>query len=131
MSASLGLGGKALENSVLEIFLTAIMLVLCSRWSRNLEAESIPTFNYPPPALRLTYAMRIIEMWCREVGNVPTIFLNDGTVPRLFERVIGLFPERMKESWNGEVAWLESPASLGYRQELKDEFQRLRTSAEF
>jgi hypothetical protein len=130
VSAFVGLGGKALENSVLESFITAIMLVLSSRWSRNLEAESIPALNYPPPALRLRYAMRIIEMWCREVGNVPTNFLIDGTVPRLFERVMGLFPDRMKESWKGEVAWLESPASLGYRQELEDEFQRLRASAE-
>jgi hypothetical protein len=60
----------------------------------------------------------------------PTNFLIDGTVSRLFERVMGLFPDRMKESWNGEVAWLESPASLGYRQELEDEFQRRRASPE-
>jgi hypothetical protein len=130
VSAVVGLGGKALENSVLESFITALMLVLCSRWSRNLEAESIPALNYPPPALRLRYAMSIIEMWCREVGNVPTNFLIDGTVLRLLERVMGLFPDRMKESWKGEVAWLESPASLGYRQELEDEFQRLRAGAE-
>ncbi|MEP6891410.1 MAG: hypothetical protein ABI955_12030 [Nitrospirota bacterium] len=128
VSAFLGLGGKALENSAIESFLTAIMLVLCSRWSRNLEVESIPAVNYPPPALRLRYAMRIMEMWCREVGSVPTTFLIDGTVPRLFGRVISLFPDRMKESWKGEVEWLESPASREYRQELEDEFQRLRAS---
>lgn len=126
-SSMLGMRGKALENSVFECFLVSIMLVFCSRWSRHTNPENLSEIDYPPPVLRLDYAARVLEMWCREVGKLPTVWQTDGTLPRLFADVIKLFPRDMQISWVREVKWLEDPCSLAYRQQVEEAFQKLRT----
>jgi hypothetical protein len=97
-SLMFGMKGKALENSIFECFLASIMLVFCSRWSRNSDPENLAEIDYPPPVLRLDYAARVLEMWCREIGKLPTVWQTDGTLPRLFADVIKLFPNEMKVS---------------------------------
>jgi hypothetical protein len=118
---------KALENSVLSCFLLAVMVQFCARWAGKMQVESDLTAEHPPMPLRIEYTILFTDMWCREVGNMSTTWMTDGTLKEYFSAAARLFLPDMKTAWDQQMAWLKSPRSEQYRAEIRQSIDRLRT----
>ena len=118
---------KSLDNAVLSCFLLAGMIQFCARWAGNIQIESDVSAEHPPLPLRINYMTLFIEMWCREVGGLPTTWMTDGTLRNYFSAAAGLFPPETKTAWDQQIVWLKSPNGENYCEEIRKGVDRLRT----
>ena len=100
-----------------------------SRWAGKIQVEADLRAEHPPIPVRIDYALRCTEMWCREVGKISTSWMTDGTIGNYFAAVAALFPGSLKVSWDQQMAWLKSPASEDYRASIRGAVDRLRTGS--
>ena len=119
---------KALENTILDCFLIAIMIQYCARWAGKMQVDSDFASEHPPTPMRIDNALLITEMWCREIGGRPTAWLTDGTLQQYFSAAARLFPAQAKLSWNEMMRWLKSQESEEYRERIRSSTERIRTS---
>jgi len=77
--------------------------------------------------LRINYMTLFIEMWCCEVGGLPTTWMTDGTLRNYFSAAVGLFQPEMKTAWDQQIAWLKNPNGENYCAEIRNGIDRLRT----
>src|ERR1035438_6679225 len=118
---------NVLENSLIECFLLSTMLQFCARWAGKIKIESDLSTEHPPPPMRIQQAILFMEMWCREVGQMPTPWMTDGTLRRHFDMADSLFAPAMKAGWSQQIAWLKSKDSEDYRDSIRRGIDRLRT----
>jgi hypothetical protein len=118
---------RALENSILSCFLLSIMVQFCARWAGKIQVESDIRAEHPPPPMRIEHSILFIEMWCREVGEISTSWMTDGTLSQYFAAAARLFPQEAKASWGQQMAWLKSPQSERYRSQIRRSVDRIRT----
>jgi hypothetical protein len=121
--------GVALHNSILSCFLLSLLMQYCARWAGKIQVEADLSAEHPPIPVRIDYALRCTEMWCREVGNISTSWMTDGTTGNYFAAVAALFPANLKASWDQQIAWLKTPASADYRARIGRAIDRLRTGS--
>ena len=118
---------KSLDSSILSCFLLAGMIQFCARWAGKIQIESDLSTEHPPLPLRINYMTLFVEMWCREVGGLPTTWMTDGTLRNYFSAAAGLFQPEMKTAWDQQIAWLKSPNGENYCAEIRKGIDRLRT----
>ncbi len=118
---------KSLESAILSCFLLAGMIQFCARWAGNIRIEPDVSAEHPPLPLRIDYMTLFVEMWCREVGGLPTTWMTDGTLRGYFSAAAGLFLPEMKTAWDQQIAWLKSPNGENYCQEIRKGIDWLRT----
>jgi len=118
---------KALEYSILSCFLLSIMVQFCARWAGKMQVESDVGAEHPPLPVRIEYAILFVEMWCREVGEMSTSWMTDGTLKDYFAAAARLFPAEMKAAWDGQMSWLKSLRSEQYRDRIRRGIDHLRT----
>ncbi len=119
---------KSLDNSILSCVLLAGMIQFCARGAGKIQIESDLSTEHPPLPLRINYMKLFVEMWCREVGGLPTTWMTDGTLRNYFSADAGLFQPEMKTAWDQQVAWLKSPNGENYCAEIRKGIDRLRTA---
>ena len=118
---------KSLDSSILSCFLLAGMIQFCARWAGKIQIESDLSTEHPPLPLRINYMTLFVEMWCREVGGLPTTWMTDGTLRNYFSAAAGLFQPEMKTAWDQQIVWLKSPNGENYCAEIRKGIDRLRT----
>ncbi len=120
---------RALENSILSCFLLSVMVQFCARWAGKIQVESDVRAEHPPPPMRIEHSILFIEMWCREVGEISTSWMTDGTLDEYFAAAARLFPQEAKASWGRQMIWLKSPESEQYRKQIRQSVDRIRTGS--
>jgi hypothetical protein len=120
---------KALDNSILDCFLLSIMVQFCARWAGRVEADSDISETHPPPPVRIEYALLFVDMWCSEVGGMPTRWMTAENLRDYFAAAARLFPVEVKRSWDELVKWLKGRESEEYRLQIRSALNRIRTGS--
>ncbi|HLW75672.1 MAG TPA: hypothetical protein VKS01_01785 [Bryobacteraceae bacterium] len=120
---------RALENSILSCFLLSIMVQFCARWAGKIQVEYDDRAEHPPLPMRIQYSLLFVEMWCREVGSISTLWMTDGTLGQYFGAAARLFSSQEKATWDQLVGWLKSPQSEEYQVQVRRGFDRVRTAS--
>ena len=118
---------KALNNSILDCFLLAVMLLFCARSAGKIRIESDFSAAHPSPPVRIWSALRFTEMWCREVGGMQTGWMTDEAFSPYFGMASNVISNEQKQSWSVEMRWLRAAESEEYRSRLWAAVQRIRT----
>jgi hypothetical protein len=77
--------------------------------------------------MRIQRALLTAEMWCREVGQISTSWMTDGTSSRYFQMAANLFTADKRVSWGQQIAWLQTEEGERYREQIRASAERLRT----
>lgn len=120
-------GDNALENSILSCFLLAAMIQFCARWAGKVQAESDLSAEHPPLPVRIEYFILFVDLWCREVGDMKTAWMTDGTLRQYFDAAAALFRDDAKVGWGQLMSWLRGVHSEEYRAQIRNAIDLLRT----
>lgn len=118
---------KVLDTSILDCFLYALMIQFCARWAGKVQLHSDLAAEHPPIPVRIEFAWRFIEMWCREVGGFSTGWMTGENLRKYFDAAASLFPTELKASWNQLIGWLKGSDSEEYRLRIQSALHRIRT----
>lgn len=118
---------RVLEESILSCFLLSTMIQFCARWAGRIQVGLDPSAEHPPVPFRIQYALLVAEMWCREVGQLSTSWMADGTPRRHFQMAANLFTREKRASWGQQVEWLRTEQNERYLNQIWTAVGRLRT----
>jgi len=118
---------RVLEDALLYCFLLSTMIQFCARWAGRIHVESDLAAEHPPVPMRIQRALLVTEMWCREVGEISTSWMTDGTSSRYFQMAANIFPADKRASWGQQIAWLQTEEGEKYQEQIQTSAERLRT----
>ena len=50
------------------------MTQFCARWAGKIQVEADLGAEHPPIPLRIEYMILFVDLWCREVGEMSTMW---------------------------------------------------------
>ena len=132
--SQLGRGGNPTtecDESLLTIFFLAVMAFFCALWREGVNSASVYRTRHPSPPVRITFVIRVAEMWCGQFGSIPRSWFTPARFQELFRTASGVIGAEAKQSWDVSMSFLRSPEGAQYDERLLDRFEAIRKGSEF
>ena len=131
--SQLGRGGKPTtecDESLLTIFFLAVMAFFCALWREGVSSASVYRMRHPSPAVRITYVIRVAEMWCTGDSVVPGSWFTPARFQELFRAASGVIGAEAKQNWDASMSFLRGPEGTRYDKRLLERFEAIRKGSE-
>jgi hypothetical protein len=115
------------DEMLLSCFLLAVLAFFCalSRWD---VAQSAYQLTHPPRPVRIRYAIKAAEMWCRQFGSVPQSWFSSPRLQDLLRVANEAGGETTRPGWDVELSILSSADGALYERLLLEKFEAVRRS---
>ena len=114
------------DELLLTCFFLSLLAFFCSFWRGAIDTASIYHLPHPLPPVRITYAIRVAEMWCGQNRSVPQTWFNADRFRELFHAAAETVGEDARKAWNTQIAFLRRADGAEYDRRLGEKFESVR-----
>jgi hypothetical protein len=114
------------DEILLTCFFLSLLAFFVSFWRGPIDRASIYDLQHPPPPVRITYAIRVVEMWCSLNKSVPQTWFNAARFRELFGTAAETLGGAAREVWDTDIAFLGSADGAEYDRRLRERFESVR-----
>jgi hypothetical protein len=114
------------DELLLTCFFLAVLAFFCGFWHGDTDMASVYRFRRPLPPVRITYLIRVAEMWCRQNGSVPQSWFNPTRFQELFHAAAEVIEENARKTWDAQMSFLRGTDGVQYDQQLLERFEAVR-----
>jgi hypothetical protein len=118
-----GAGGDEL---LLTCFFLSVLAFFCNFGRGECDTTSIYKLPHPLPPVRITYVIRVAEMWCGENKSVPQTWFNVARFQALFSVAAEAVGETAGQTWATQMSFLRSADGAEYDRQLLERFESVR-----
>lgn len=118
------------DELLLSCFFLALCGLFCALWHEDFSIASVYNLRHPPAPVRIEYAIRVAEMWCRQNHSVPGSWFNAERFKAFFDTATRCVHGSAPQAWDTHVRFLQSPAGAEYDRLLLERFEAVRKGAE-
>lgn len=118
------------DELLLQLFFLAVFAFFCELWRAGIDMSSVRQFTHPPPPVRITYTIRVAQMWCSQDQSVPTSWFDDKRFQKLFSVAAKVISEVTRVAWDPQMRFFSSSEGLRYDTELLEAFTAVRQGRE-
>ncbi|HWY46703.1 MAG TPA: hypothetical protein VNX70_04940 [Bryobacteraceae bacterium] len=114
------------DELLLACFFLAALAFFCDFWRGGTDMNSIRQLTHPPPPIRITYTIRVAEMWCGQNASVPQSWFTPDRFQELFRAAAEIISENTRRIWDAQMSFFKSTEGAQYDQELLETFEAVR-----
>ncbi|SRR6266487_44746 len=114
------------DDPLLTCFFLAALAFFCELWHGDTDMASVYRLRHPLPPVRITYVIRVAEMWCRQNGSVPQSWFNPARFQELFLAAAEVIEEKARQTWDAQMSFLRGGDGVQYDHELFERFEAVR-----
>jgi len=116
----LGVDGDEL---LLTCFFLSLLAFFCSSWRGAIDTASIYDLQHPLPQVRITYAIRVAEMWSSLNKTVPQTWFREARFQELFRAARDTVGGTDRAVWDTQLEFLRSAEGAEYGRRLGERFE--------
>ena len=115
------------DELLLACFFLSVFAFFCEFWQRCIDMNSVASLTHPPAPVRITYTIRVVEMWVNQNASIPASwFADEERFQQFFQAAADIIQEAKRTTWDLQMRWLQSTEGERYDQELFDAFNAVR-----
>jgi len=114
------------DELLLTCFFLAVLAFFCEFWHGEIDMASVYRFRHPPPPVRITYMIRVAEMWCGQNACVPQSWFDPTRFQELFRAAAEVIEENARKTWDAQMSFLRGTDGVRYDQQLLERFGAVR-----
>jgi hypothetical protein len=114
------------DELLLTSFFLSLLAFFSSFWRGAIDTASIYDLQHPLPPVRITYAIRVAEMWCSQNKSVPHTWFEAARFRELFRTAAETVGGTAREAWDTQIAFLRSADGAEYDRRLGERFESVR-----
>jgi hypothetical protein len=114
------------DELLFTMFFVVVLNVFCAFWRKRTEVAAFYKVVHPPPPVRINFIIRVAQMYVGQNGPVADSWFQPSRFTKIFQIAAVNIPGSGRQTWDSQIALLQTPAGERYSQELSDAFAAAR-----